>query len=109
MTRIVNPLFYYRFYLNIVHERIKLVILRSRFSFFRFRKNIGNQHVSNNVKDFKVDKEGVTRRSFLYTILEILKRRLVFLVFILIIYYIMLVIYLFFIIRLSILILIPAF
>jgi hypothetical protein len=109
MTKIVNPLFHYRFHSGIVHERTKLVILRPRSSFSRPRKDTGNQHVSDNVKDFKVDKGGITRRSFLYTISETLKRRLVFLVPILIIYCIMLVIYPFFIIRLSILILIPVF
>jgi hypothetical protein len=109
VTRIVNPLFYYRFYPSIVHKRIKLVILRSRSSFSRSRKNINNQHVPNNVKNFKMDKGRIIRRSSLYTILEILKRRLVLLVPILIIYYIMLVIYPFFTIRLSILIPIPAF
>jgi hypothetical protein len=84
------------------------VILRLRSFFSRFRKDISNQHVSNNVKDFKINKKEVTKRSSLYTISKILKRRLVLLVFILIIYYIMLVIYPFFTIRLFILIPIPA-
>jgi hypothetical protein len=91
-----------------VYERTKLVILRLRFSFFRSRKDTGNQHVPSDVKDFEMDRGGITKRSSFYTILEILKRRLVLLVFILIIYCIMLVIYPFFIIRLSVLILIPA-
>jgi hypothetical protein len=92
-----------------VHERTKLVILRLRSSFSRSRKDTGNQHVPNNVKDFEIDKRGIIKKSSLYTILKTPKRQLVFLVPILIIYYIMLVVYPFFTIRLSILILIPAF
>jgi hypothetical protein len=108
VTRIVNLFFHYRFYSDIVHERTKLVILRLRSFFFRSRKNTGNQHVLSNVKDFEIDRKGITKRSSFYTILKILKRRLVFLVPILIIYCIILVIYPFFTIRLSVLILIPA-
>jgi hypothetical protein len=109
VTKIVNPFFYYRFYPGVVYKRIKLVILRLRSFFSRFRKNIGNQHVPSDVKDFKVDREGIIKRSSFYIILKILKRRLVLLVFILIIYCIMFVIYFFFIIRLFVLILIPVF
>ena len=91
-----------------MHESIKLVILRLRFFFSRSRKDTGNQHVLSDVKDFKINKRKIIRRSSFYIILKILKRRLVFLVLILIIYCIMLVIYLFFTIRLSVLIPIPA-
>jgi hypothetical protein len=108
VTRIVNPLLYYRFHPGVVHERTKLVILRSRSSFSRPRKNTGNQHVPGDVENFKVDKGGVIKRSSLYTISKTPKRRLVLLVPILIIYCIMLVIYPFFTIRLSVLIPIPV-